>query len=166
MAVGWAAWWSRSADLLRAAKCLLAEASGNKELRSSQTCPGKTPPLFALIILLFSILHPQNNVSGPVLIHWITRRLQLRSGIRMFPKPDPAHVPSCGLLEEVTPFLFPLPPAHICAWGCSLETLMLLFGSPMVFCTCKGFCSVSFHSHVVGFIKLMFLCPHRNLQAQ
>lgn len=112
MAVGWAAWWSRSADSLRAAKHLLAEAAGNKELRSSWSCPGKKPPLFALIILLFSILHRHNDVSGPVLTHWITR-YQLRSGTQMFPEPDLASVPSCELLEEVAPFLFPLLCAHV-----------------------------------------------------
>lgn len=76
--------------------CLLTPlelAVGNKEPRSSRTCPGKTPPPFALIILFFSILRPHNNVFRPVLMDWITQRLHLRSGIQIFLEPDPASVP-------------------------------------------------------------------------
>lgn len=62
-----------AAELLSAdTSCAGGEAAGNKEPRSSRTCPGKTPP-FALIILFFSILHPHNNVSRPVSLNWFTQ---------------------------------------------------------------------------------------------
>lgn len=93
--------WFRAEDLLTAAERLFADTSradgetvGNRELRSLRTCPGKTPPPFALTILFFSILHPRSNVSRPVLMHWIIQRLHLRSGIQIFLEPDPASVPS------------------------------------------------------------------------
>lgn len=166
---------SGTMGLLVAAQCLPAdtsraggEAAGNKEPRSSRTCPGKAPPLFAVIILFFSILHPHNNVSGPVFMLWITQRLQLRSRIRIFPEYCLCPIP-CTALEKVTSFLF----FHVAcarelgdALSAKPPTCVLTFISLVAFCTCKGFCSVPFCSRAVGFIKFMFLWPHRNLQAQ
>lgn len=171
--------WFRAGDSLTAAERLFAdtsraggEAVGNKELRSSRTCPGKTPPPFALIILFFSILHPHNNVSRPVLMHWITQRLQLRSGIQIFLEHDPTSVPSSGKGNVV-----PLFPCCTCKHGfrrlglgmCSLQKppklrawIRFFRGSLRV----GDFCSVCFRSCAVGFVKLMFLRPRRNLQAQ
>lgn len=142
--------WFMAEDLLTAAERLFAdtsraggEALGNKELRGLRTCPGKTPPPpFALIILFFSILHPHNNVSGPVLMHWITQRLQLRSGIQRFPEPDPASFPSSGKGNV------PLFPRHACKRGlCCLglgmrslqkpETRILGFVFFVALCTCE-----------------------------
>lgn len=108
--------WFRTEDSPLAAELLSAdtsyaggEAVGKKEPRSLRTCPGKTPP-FALIILFFSILHPHNNVSRPVSLHWITQRIH--SEIQIFLEHDCDSVPSSGW--KVMLFLFP---CHTCKHG-------------------------------------------------
>lgn len=113
-----------AAELLSAdTSCAGAEAVGNKEPRSSRTCPGKTPH-FALIILFFSILHPHNNVSRPVSLYWFTQRIH--SEIQIFLEHDHAPVPSSGKKGSVVslfPCCFSLSHANMdfatWVWGCT-----------------------------------------------
>lgn len=146
------------------------EDVGNKELRNSRTCPGKTPPPFALIILFFSILHPHNNVSRPVSMSWISQRLQLRSSIQIFLEPDPASVPSSGRGNVIPLFLCRMCKHGLCRLGMAppaktpnLHAWIRLFRSSL---RMRDFCSACVRSCAVGFIKFMFSWPHRNLQPQ
>lgn len=157
-----------AAELLSAdTSCAGAEAVGNKEPRSSRTCPGKTPP-FALIILFFSILHPHNNVSRPVSLYCFTERIH--SEIQIFLEHDHASVPSSA--QKAVLFLsFHVTHANMdfasWVWGCTpCRTPRSVWILPLCASVCVRCVLGTFLFQCSRIHKAPVFAAHRNLQAQ